>query len=173
VNWDELEADDPGKAALLKGKYRDAFERAQGDARAAEQAMQSHKMQALQWAEKKLYEIIPEWTDQTVKATEQAGIRTALLAEGYSDQFITGISDPVMLKMARELVALRAEKASAAKAIKKVRKAPKVLKAGARVKQDATKEVDKLINAAKTARPGNRRNAELAAVKGLLATRKH
>jgi hypothetical protein len=111
--------------------------------------------------------------DQTIKATEQAGIRTALLAEGYSDQFITGISDPVMLKMARELVALRAEKASAARAIKKVRKAPKVLKAGARVKQDATKEVDKLINAAKTARPGNRRNAELAAVKGLLATRKH
>ncbi|MCH9839301.1 hypothetical protein K0U83_26805 [bacterium] len=169
VNWEQLEQEDAGKAALHKQKFQTAFNQAEDAINGARQVEQQARQQMLAAAADEMLKMIPEWQDATTRDAEQAKIRDAMHTSGYGDDIINSISDPRALTVWRELVLLREEKAAAQGAVKKVRKAPKVLKGAARVstappKPDARKLREKVRNA----RPGDRRKVEFDAVKQLM-----
>jgi hypothetical protein len=170
IDWDEKEREDPGRAVLLKQRYKDAYAEAQANLAQAEHDVEAIRQQNLQKAAVKLMEVVPEWKQPEVRQADQAEIRQLMLNEGYSNQMISSIADPIALKLLRELAGYRKKFASAKDAVKRVRKAPKVLSAtGRRKPVDNTKEVATLKNKAKNARPSEKRSAELDAVKAIIA----
>ena len=172
VNWAELEQQSPGEAALLSQKYKDAFAAAQGKLGQAKQNIEDNRQQNLAQAAVKLMEVIPEWKVDTNRHADQGEIRTLMLAEGYSNQMITSIADPIALKLLRELVGYRKQNLAAKESIKKVRKAPKVLSStGRRKAPDKTQNAEKLKQIAQNAKPSSKRKAELDAVRALIASR--
>ena len=162
VNWNQVEADDPGQAALLKQKYNEAFGAAQGKASQIQQGIQQGQAQRLQQGAVKLRELIPAWSDSAVMDSGQKEIRSLLHDSGYSDQVINGMDDPVAISLMNELVQLRAEKAAGKKAVGQVRKAPKVLKGATK---PSTSNADNLASKAKAS---GSRNDKVAAVRALL-----
>ena len=168
TDWKAMEEDDPGEAALMKQKFQEAFNAAQGQVQQAQKQMQDYKAQVLQKAGESMLRLMPDWTDIEVRKEAQAGIRKLLLAEGANDNYINQIQDPVAMKLLNELVQWRAKGKAAADAVHKVHKAPKVLKNAGKFKPNPQKNLAKLKEAARTARPSGRKNAEMAAVKALL-----
>ena len=172
TNWAAIEAEDAGQAALLRQKFQEASQQGQAAINQAQNNMNQYKQQNLQRAAVKMFEIIPEWNNVETRKADQAAIRTMMMGEGYTEQAINGINDPIAMRMLRELHQLRAEKASAVGAVKKVRKAPKVLPGGGRRSTKKVSLVDK-VKAGQTkvrgASAGGRRKAELDAVKQLFS----
>jgi len=172
VNWAELEQQSPGEAALLSQKYKDAFAAAQGKLGQAKQNIENNRQQNLAQAAVKLMEVIPEWKVDTNRHADQGEIRALMLAEGYSNQMITSIADPIALKLLRELVGYRKQSMAAKESIKKVRKAPKVLSStGRRKAPNKEQNAEKLKHIAQNAKPSSKRKAELDAVRALIASR--
>jgi len=170
INWQEREAADSGDAALLRQKFQDAFQNGQKAVDVAQDNMNKYRQQTLQRAAGRMFEIIPEWNQKPeVMKADQGHIRTMMISEGYSHDEINGIADPRNMKLLRELVMLRAEKAGAVTALKKVRKAPKILKPGARVAKVKTSvSVKDAKDAVTKATPSGRRKAEENAVKAII-----
>ena len=172
VDWEAVEKEDPGGAALLRQKYQEAFQQADGGVRQAQYNVQARQQQGLQQAAVEMLEMIPEWKDDSVKAAEQGEIRTAMLNEGFPEEVIAQIREPKSLVHWRKYVSLLKYKedheAANNEAVTKVRKAPKVLKSGARIKKETKPDFDKLKESVRNASPGNRRKAEDAAIGKLL-----
>ena len=172
TNWQAIEAEDAGQAALLRQKFQEASQQGQAAINQAQNNMNQYKQQNLQRAAVKMFEIIPEWNNVETRKADQAAIKTMMLGEGYTEQMINGINDPIAMRMLRELSQLRAEKAGATEAVKQVRKAPKVLQGSGRRSAKKVSLVDK-VKAGQTkvkgASAGGRRKAELDAVKQLFS----
>ena len=87
--------------------------------------------------------------------------------DGYSDAQINSVADPLSIKIYRELMQLRKEKAAAVGAVKTVRKAPKRIKGSSpmntRKKVDSKALADQVRNAPR----GQRKQSEFDAVKTL------
>lgn len=163
-NWQEAEADDPGQAALMRQKFQEAFNNAQGNIGNIETQQKQYRTQQLQQASVKLHQLIPEWSDNEKMRTGQLAVKELLSGAGYDDSMIGAITDPIAVSLMNELVQLRKEKKGANEAIKKARVSPKVLKAGG-------KRVSKQNNAdalAKKAISSGDKNDEIAAIRALL-----
>lgn len=168
VDWNKLETDDPGQAALHRQKYQQAFNQAESSIQEAQQAQAQQRQAYMQTATTEMYKIIPEWLDVGVMKSDQDGIRALLLAEGVPNQAIDQISNPIELKMVRELMQLRAEKAAATGAVKKVLAAPKVLKGRGAIKHDKSADVKALKKKLAGASPSGRRKSETELARAIL-----
>ena len=173
INWDEEEKANPGQAALAKQKFQEAFNTAQGKLGQAQQKMAHYQQQTLHAAAGKMMELIPTWQDTAVRKVDQGKIRQVLLEVGYGEKIINGMRDPFAMQLLHELVGLREKVAgyetAGTAAVKQVRKAPKMI-GNKRVGAKATtkNKINELTQAVRTARPGKRRGAELAAAKAVL-----
>jgi len=167
------EPDGAGKVALKKQEFQEAFQRGQGFIQQADNNMKQLKSQNLQKAAAQMFEIIPEWKDETIRRTDQGKMKALMLAEGYNDNAVNSIVDPRAMKMLNELVSLREYKANVeagtVTALKKVRKAPKVLKGIGRKSPNLKAEAKKLVKVARGASISKRKGAEVEAVKAILA----
>ena len=161
-NWVKAEQDDPGEAALLKQKFNEAFNQANGAVQQQQQLQHQHQQQRLQQGAKELKGLIPSWSDAAVMQVEQAAIKELMSEAGYPSQFIESIDDPIAISLLRELVQLREEKKTATLNIKKVRKAPIRIKGGKKVPSTNAKSL------ADRARRTGDKGDQLAAVKALL-----
>jgi len=168
TNWAEIEADDAGEAALLRQKFNEAFQQAEGKAQQAQSNQQHYQQQNMQRAATRTLELIPEWQDKAVRSADQQAIQTRMQEAGYAPEVIQSISDPIAISLIRKLVHLEAQAAGTAEAVQKVRKAPKALKVGGRKAPNTQKKTEALVKAAKTSNVGNRKKNELAAVKALM-----
>ena len=174
VDWNAEEAADAGQAALLRQKYQEAFGQGQQAVTQAQTNMEGLKQENLKRAATKMFEMIPEWKDDGVRKTDQGKMRDVMVSAGYDDKAVNSITDPRVMLLLRELSGLReykaAQEGAGAAALKKVRKAPKVLKGlGVRGKKNTKKEIATLTQTAHNARPSQRKGAELNAVKAILA----
>ena len=167
TNWAELEADDPTEAVLRRQKFNQAKQDVGGHIQQLQQIEHGQKQQALAAAGTKMLENIPTWSDPAVKKADQDVIRVRMKEVGYTDGQIDQISDPLAMTLLKELIDLRAEKAAATKAVKKVRKAPRrTLKGGKRVARGkGTNNTQKIVKQAK--KSGNKNDA-LNAAKAIL-----
>lgn len=171
TDWAELEGEDPGKAALYKQKLNQAYSQAQQQFRQAESQQQQMATQAQQQllvqSAQKLLQDIPEWNDATVATKEKADLVTTAKTYGFSDNDINGINDPRVIMLLRRLTQLEKQSKDSSEAVKRVQKAPKVLKGAGRKAPNANK-TDQLIQRAKTANRSQRGKAEIDAVRSLL-----
>ena len=169
IDWARAEQEDPGQAALLKQKYGEAFGQAGQQVQAAKQRQVEMQQQGLQMAHQRMMELFPEWKDPAVMNADHETIRQSMRANGYDEATINGVSDPNALRVFLKLARLEQAQEQASEAVQKVRKAPKVLKGhGKFAKKSKGVDVKKLREGVRKARPGDRRQAELSAVKALM-----
>lgn len=177
-DWDTLYDADPVMAAKAERQWRKEQEGrvAQLQAVQAEQqrmqqieAQKREQMQQsyLEQQRQILPDIIPEWRDKKVAATEATQIRDFLLGEGFSEQDVSGMSNATLVKLARKAMLYdRGEtRANEVKAKPKKPRA-KILKSGSRASQP--KRTSAAQEAQNRARKTGRVNDAAAAIKALL-----
>ena len=177
-DWDTLYDTDPVMAAKAERQWRKEQEErvAQLQAVQAEQqrmqqieAQKREQMQQsyLEQQRQILPDIIPEWRDKKVAATEATQIRDFLLGEGFSEQDVSGMSNATLVKLARKAMLYdRGEtRANEVKAKPKKPRA-KILKSGSRASQP--KRTSAAQEAQNRARKTGRVNDAAAAIKALL-----
>ena len=151
IDWPQLEATNPGEAALRRQKLMEQYQIAtynrdqiQGRMETARTEIQSQRevasQQQMAGAMRQLTSLIPEWRDETVYVREREHMVNQLVDAGISEQSIRSLADPALIKYLRDGLT-RDEKIEAAKP--KV-KAPQVLKASAvQSKGRGKKQADK------------------------------
>ena len=177
-DWDTLYDADPVMAAKAERQWRKEQEErvAQLQAVQAEQQRmqqieaQKHVQMQQSYLEQQrqiLPDIIPEWRDKKVAATEATQIRDFLLGEGFSEQDVSGMSNATLVKLARKAMLYdRGEtRANEVKAKPKKPRA-KILKSGSRASQP--KRTSAAQEAQNRARKTGRVNDAAAAIKALL-----
>ena len=177
-DWDTLYDTDPVMAAKAERQWRKEQEGrvAQLQAVQAEQqrmqqieAQKREQMQQSYLEQQRhiLPDIIPEWRDKKVAATEATQIRDFLLGEGFSEQDVSGMSNATLVKLARKAMLYdRGEtRANEVKAKPKKPRA-KILKSGSRASQP--KRTSAAQEAQNRARKTGRVNDAAAAIKALL-----
>ena len=108
---------------------------------------------------------MPEWKDNAKKTEDQNAIRESLKNNNFTDDEINNIEDPRLLVLARKLARYEKAETETADIVKKVKKAPKVLRGkGGRF----VKKVSKVDKALQNHQRANTRNSEVDAVKALL-----
>lgn len=177
-DWDTLYDTDPVMAAKAERQWRKEQEGrvAQLQAVQAEQQRmqqieaQKHEQMQQSYLEQQrqiLPDIIPEWRDNKVAATEATQIRDFLLGEGFSEQDVSGMSNATLVKLARKAM-LYDRGETRANEVKAKPKKPrtKTLKSGSRASQP--KRTSAAQEAQNRARKTGRVNDAAAAIKALL-----
>ena len=177
-DWDTLYDADPVMAAKAERQWRKEQEGrvAQLQAVQAEQqrmqqieAQKREQMQQSYLEQQRhiLPDIIPEWRDSKVAATEATQIRDFLLGEGFSEQDVSGMSNATLVKLARKAM-LYDRGETRANEVKAKPKKPrtKTLKSGSRASQP--KRTSAAQEAQNRARKTGRVNDAAAAIKALL-----
>ena len=168
TDWDELEELDPTEAVLKRDKIR----RARDEVSVAMGELQQKEQQAynafVDQQIGKMVEMIPAWKDESAKTKDQGSIKENMRSYGYDDSEIVTLIDPRMMSMMNDFAKLKAKNTEALKAVKTVRKAPKVLGTNRNVQKGNPKDkLDKLVSKAKSS--GDKRDAH-EAIKALLAS---
>lgn len=138
VDWDNLKQDDPDRYAQkwieFQQKERD-FNRQIEDYNqrltAQQQEQQAQVQQYLSQQQQKLYEIVPQWSDETVKKQEQEQIRSYLKDHGFADEEM-GIYDARYVAILRDAAKFRELQKSKPSVTKKANQAGRVVKPGPR-----------------------------------------
>lgn len=150
-DWDTLYDADPQMAAKAERQWRKQQEQRAAQLQAVEAEQQRlqelHRQQQdqlraqyLDQQRQVLPEVIPEWRDSKVAAKEASDLRGYLINEGFSEQDVDGLSNAMLVKIARKAMLFDkgAKNIQAAKAKPKGSKA-KTLKAGSRGSQPRPK----------------------------------
>ena len=148
VPWQQLEAENPGHAALLRQKFqerqaqlRGVYENIQRDKVQGTQKAESEMQQQLQREAERLPELIPEWKDAQVAQKERAEIRDWAIKAGYEPSEIDSISKAHHVAVLRKAMLADKLQKSRPEIENKVRQAPKLVKPGT---QAADTQADKL-----------------------------
>jgi len=168
TNWEEMERNDPARAALQRQKFQEAFS---GASQQLEQVKQQSTQQAegmrqqrLQQGQQYLTQHIPEWNNAEVARSDRQEIARMMVAEGYPPEAVGQMSDPIAVRLAHEFLKMRKQLAAGGKAAKQVAASPKRSLRGGRGKVNAG-VADKLTQRAQSTR---QRGDQIAAVKALL-----
>jgi len=121
---DRAEAQLTSRKAELKGEYGKLMN-------AQQQEMQAQQAQSLQQAYQALPQFIPEWADEEVATHEKSQLVKYGLGEGYTEQELSSLVDPRVVRSLRKAMMYDAQQ-KAAPAIKKkvVSIGKKVIKGG-------------------------------------------
>lgn len=177
-DWDTLYDADPQMAAKAERQWRKQQEERQAQLQAVEaeqqrlqqlqqQQMDQMRAQYLEQQREILPEIIPEWRDTKVAAKEASELRDFLLAEGFSEQDVSGLTNASLVKIARKAM-LFDKGAKTAKAAKSKPKGSgkRTLKSGSRGTQPRAKS--EYAKAQQTLQKTGRVADAAAAIKSLL-----
>ncbi len=165
TDWKELEEVDPGQAALERQKLEARYSAATNDLRALENQRQVANSEAMVKAHEKMMEIIPQWKDEALKKDDLTQMGQAMLDVGYDQSAVDNIADPYAMRLLRELITLRKEKAEGQKTLKKVKPSLKALKKSGAPSARKGEATAKLVSKAKKSRD---KNDTLNAVKSIL-----
>ena len=124
--WSELYREDP----MLYMKEKEDLRDRQARAQAVQQEQYALQQRQLQTEQAKLLERIPEWKDAEVANKERDNIVTYAKRFGFNDQEIAATSDSRVVDLLRRAYLYDALMAKKPTATKKVKKAPKMIKAG-------------------------------------------
>ncbi len=153
VDWKQLEARNPGKAALHRQKLNDAYaEATAGVQMAMQQASQVQQAQFLQTRNEeigKFLEFVPEWKDKNTAVKERDEI-VNLFAQRYGihPRELLGLTDHRYVRAMRDFMLMARQVQGADAAQKRVVKAPKTLRpiANAATKKSAGVRNQEILN---------------------------
>lgn len=174
VDWSKLREENPSEYAALNMEFNQTHQQLNVQANQIDQ--QFHQEQEQQFQNIKaqnanlLYQNIPEWQDTDVFSKDSETISNMLSEYGYQQNEIENIIDWRALKIAKDLIDLKQGKSIAKESIKKVRKAPKMLKGGmAKIRtkeQDRKLKTDAMMKKAKSGSREDKQNAVRALLYG-------
>ena len=136
VDWERLDAQDPGRAANIRQKFAAAYAQAQGKVQQAEQGQAQRLEQArgtmIQAEDERTLALIPEWRDPQVARSELTEITRYLVEEvGFSPTELGTIYKAEARVVARDAWRYRQMMAKTKQTTDTLRKAPKrVLRPG-------------------------------------------
>lgn len=149
-DWDTLYDADPTMAAKAERQWKKQQEERQAQMQAVQaeqqrlnQLRQQHleRMQAEYFSQQReiLPDLIPEWRDTKVAAKEAQQVRDFLLAEGFSEQDVSGLTNATLVKLARKAMLYDQGSRNATAAKQKPKAPSKTLRAGSRGSQPQPK----------------------------------
>lgn len=154
IDWQALERQDAGTAALYRQKFqekqaqlRGVFHNIQQEKEGMQQKSSAETRAALQKEAERLPELIPEWKDAAVAAKERDEIRDWAIKAGYEPSEIDNISKAHHVKALRKAMLADRLQASRPEIENKVRKAPTLVKPGQAVQDSAAQKVANLKTA--------------------------
>lgn len=169
TDWDQLEAADPGTAALQQQKLQTAYQFAQNK---VEQARRQQADTLNQMAQEKrvneeqaLLNAISEWKDPKIRQAEAAGVAEVMSKYGFKPHEIANVMDHRAVHIVRDLMKLQATVETSTEKAEVVKNIPKPLKPGAR--RPAPSKLKKLEQKLDRAKTGNRKE-KTEAVSALL-----
>lgn len=156
IPWQQLEAENPGHAALLRQKFqerqaqlRGVYENIQRDKAQGTQKAESEMQQQLQREAERLPELIPEWKDAQVAQKERAEIRDWAIKAGYEPSEIDSISKAHHVAVLRKAMLADKLQKSRPEIENKVRQAPKLVKPGTQAADSQADKLQSMKNAVK------------------------
>lgn len=168
INWTEEEELDPTEALLKRDKFRRAREEVMENMNKVQVEQEKAQTIYLAQAQTKMVELIPTWSDNVKRDVDFSTILNHMATVGFSEAEAKSIVDPRTMVLLKELIDLRAEKSAASTALKKVKKAPTVLKGQGFKPQTKNDQTAALVK--KAQKSGNKKD-ELEATKALLRSR--
>ena len=113
IDWPQLEATNPGEAALKRQKLMEQYQIATYNRDQITQRMeatrseiQAQRNQAIQQqtavAIQQLQSLVPEWRDEKVYLREREHMVNSLVDSGVNEAAIRGLSDPTIVKYLRD-----------------------------------------------------------------------
>lgn len=176
-DWDTLYDADPTMAAKAERQWKkqQAERQAQMQAVMAEQQRMAEleyqrgeqlKEQYTSQQREILPEMIPEWRDSKVAATEAQQVRDFLLAEGLSESQISELRSAILVKLARKAMLYDQGSRNATAAKQKPKAPSKTLRAGSRGSQPQPKSAR--VKVAQKAQQTGRVADAAEAIKALL-----
>ena len=135
--WDDLYQNDQLEYAV----QRQREQQVQQDIATVQAEQQRVNQIKLQDEQKKMLELIPEWKDPEVQTREKTAIVGWAKQQGFTDAQIATINDALPVKMLRMGWLYDEQQAQKPLAVKKVKKAPKMVKSGQpKAKSDSATE---------------------------------
>jgi hypothetical protein len=135
VDWGQLEATDPGRAALEKQKFNDRLNQAAYKRDMARQRVndaQNHaQAETLERERTRMLEEMPEWRDESKFSEARSGIVGHMSKYGITEAEVMGIADHRVLKMIYDAATQSSAVKGANAARKRATDAPKVIRSGA------------------------------------------
>ena len=167
TDWATLEKDDPQQFLIKRQKFGErqasldaqinqATQHAQAYAEKQQQERQQFSQQQLQKEEELLLSALPNWSNAETRKAESVKVGEYLMNQGFNAEEVGNITDHRLIVMAQK--AMQADKVAGDTdvALKKVKKAPKLIKPNARQTPNQAKaaRTAKLMKVAKsTGRP--------------------
>jgi hypothetical protein len=137
IDWNALEQQDAGHAALMKQKFQERQAQLRGVMHNVEQnraqmmqRAQVERAQILQREAQKLPELIPEWKDAQTAQKEQREIRDFLTKEGFQSEEIDSFVLAHHVKVVRDAMKFAQLQSQKPAIEQQVRQAPKLVKPG-------------------------------------------
>lgn len=178
VDWDRLEQQDAGKFAAYQQKFATAYARAKAQ---YEQAKDKHAQQSQQLRhqriaaeQQKALSLVPDWRDPGTLQKDQEGMTQYLLSKGATREDLAAIESGLALAVIRDAWLYNQQTQATAKAVDRMRKAPKqVVRAGrGTAKAVASAKVNELEKRAiRTGHPSDKLAAARAILQSSLARR--
>lgn len=139
LNWDELRQNDPDgyhtKWVDFQRKIASFNEKANEQNALVQKRQQELAQQHAEWVQQEqraLLEKVPSWADANVMKKDKEQVRSYLNEVGFPDEDINRLSDHRMALVALDAMRWRALQSGKKLAVKKVQKAPKMLKTSTR-----------------------------------------
>lgn len=134
-DWDTLEKESPGEAALAKQKlateYQLALNKAQEVQTGIGKAIAENAKKIANAEKSKILKYIPEWNKDEVRVRDQDDIRKMMNQYNYSDEEVNNIVDHRAMRIAYDMLKMMRAMNKTKDTVKKLQNVPKVLKPGA------------------------------------------
>lgn len=178
VDWDRLEQQDAGRFAAYQQKFATAYARAKAQYEQAKdkhaQQSQNLRQQRIAAEQQKALSLVPDWRDPATLQKEQEGMTQYLLTKGATREDLAAIESGLALAVIRDAWLYYQQTQATAKAVDRMRKAPKqVVRAGrGTAKAVASAKVNELEKRAiRTGHPSDKLAAARAILQSSLARR--
>lgn len=137
INWNVLEVNDPGQAALLRQKFQERQQQIRGviqeveqNKRVQSQRQEEQRQNMLSEQYQKLPELIPEWKDEGIAKKERDEIKQWGVKAGFTPQELEQVNVASHVMVLRKAMLYDKLQQSKPTIENKVRTAPKLVKPG-------------------------------------------
>lgn len=151
IPWAQIEAENPGQAALLRQKFQDKQAQLRGVYQNIEQnkrqAMEKHgaaMREQLAKEASRLVELIPEWKDEAVASKERSEIRDWGIKQGFTPEEMDSVGKAAIVVMLRKAMKHDQLQQKKPEIENRVRKAPVIVKPGQPAKDSQTQKLQNL-----------------------------
>ena len=124
TNWEKLRVENVAEWTARQQEFRNAFDAAKAQENAALQTSEQQRVQAMQFAQERLFERLPELKDADKRQEAAGRVEKMVSRYGFSAKDIASIADPNIMHMLIDLSTLDVAKEQAKTKLENKKSAP-------------------------------------------------